>query len=140
MTIEIPSLQATFKCTETTTGGEISTTTGAKETIALSSCKLLQDEKNCTVQPINLPTVSGTVSSLTSKESLLIETTGAGCAWFKSISMTTPNFSLEVGTEGLELPINTSGKTLFGTNEVLFTGVSKWWLTGESKGKEVGFW
>jgi sugar lactone lactonase YvrE len=141
MTIEIPKLQATFsKCTETTTGGEVSGTSGAKETITLTGCKLLELEEQCTVQPVYLPTVSGSVSSLTGKSNFTIETTGAACPWFKKIEMPAPSFSLEVGSEGKDLPVNTSGKTLFGTNEVFFTGVSTWWLIGESSGKTLGYW
>jgi subtilisin family serine protease len=139
MTIDIPGWNSTFKCTETTTGGEISGTNGVKETITLTGCKLLQAEQ-CIVEPVYLPTVSGTVGSLTSKETFLLETKGAGCAFWKKTFMSTPNFSLEVGLEGLSLPINTSGETLAGANPVIVTGVSTWWLNAEQIGKTLGYW
>ena len=140
MTIEIPSMAVTFQCTETTTGGEVSGTTGIKETITLIGCKLLGLEEQCKVEPIYIPTVSGTVGSLKAAGGFYIETTGAECTWFKGVGFTAPTFSLEVGSEGTSLPINTSGQSLFGAHSVKLTGLSKWGLTGANAGKVLGFW
>ena len=139
MTISMPSLNATFKCTETTTGGTISGTSGIKETVTLTGCVLVGVEKQCNVEPISLGTISGTIGA-PSGEFFTIKTTGVECPWFSSVGVGPVTYSFEVGSEGVNLPVNTYGQGFFGKNPVFLTGVSEWWLTGAQNGKVLGFW
>ena len=140
MTIKISSLNVTFVCQENTTGGEISGTNGVKVTlITLTGCVLLELEEQCKVDPVYISAVSGTVSSLKA-EGFNITAKGEECTWFNGVGFTAPTFSLEVGSEAIKVPINTSGTSKFGGNSVSITGVSEWWLTGAHSGKTLGFW
>jgi sugar lactone lactonase YvrE/phosphodiesterase/alkaline phosphatase D-like protein len=132
--IEIPTMNATFKCTETGNGTLISS---GPSVIHMSLACTIPALPGCKLQPIKMD-VDGKFKSLNTNLTLI---TGEGCGFFSGeIFLPNGTGSFDFGTEGWNLNVIGSHTTTFGAHSVYITGSSYWQLSGANAGKSFGVW
>jgi DNA-binding beta-propeller fold protein YncE len=138
-TMEIPASEKTVNCTQEGSG-TISGTNGLEKTITLK-CKLAGSEVQCTYNPVTLSFSGTSAKVVPTTKTFYLKTPGKTCPWDENWLFAVPtSFLVEVGAEGVQVPVSTSATGSYGVWGMYYSGSASWELTGAHSGKTLGLW